>query len=169
MTDEKTPFALADEEWEKGNYSEAFRLFMTLAERGDADAMSRVATMYGSGEGVETSFASCIEWGEKAVRAGSISSMINLGISYRDAGQIESGRQWFKKAWLAGDCEAALELAKLDAGADPVQMQLYLSAVIEDSYVSENSKAEAIELSRKYGLHLPSGAKSTSNRDGKIA
>ena len=105
-------FAIASESYNRGNYRKALKLFLESANSGDADSMLMLGMMYGSGKGVEINFKRSIEWDEKAVAAGSISAILNLGITYRTIGDLVKAKNWFEKSLDAGDVEAALHLAK---------------------------------------------------------
>lgn len=106
-------FERASTEYEGGDFKKAFSLFLNAAEGGSVDAMERLASMYGAGEGTGLDFEKSIYWDKKAVDNGSILSLLNLGITYRSVGDIRLSKSWFEKALAAGDGEAALQLAKL--------------------------------------------------------
>src|SRR5260370_32539187 len=50
----------------------------------------RSGVMYGSGKGIEIDFKKSIEWDEKAVAAGSISALLNLGRSEEHTSELQS-------------------------------------------------------------------------------
>jgi TPR repeat protein len=86
-------FLLADAAYERGDSEGAFAKFLQLAEDGDLNGMSRVACMYGDGEGTRRSREKSLEWDSRAAALGSMTSMFNLGITYRNAGDSRvSGR-----------------------------------------------------------------------------
>lgn len=58
-------FAIASEEYNRGNYRKALKLFLESANSGDADSMLMLGVMYGSGKGVEINFKRSIEWDKK--------------------------------------------------------------------------------------------------------
>lgn len=97
----------------EGELSKAFELYLELAERGDADACLMVAFMYAHGEGVGLNFEESIRWDLRAVELGSVSALLNLGITYRMKGQLREARKCFQAAADRGDGEALVELAKL--------------------------------------------------------
>lgn len=143
-------FSQADAAYDAGDSSEAFRLFLAAAESGNCDAMCRVAVMYESGEGVEYDVEKSIFWDLKAIDAGSTSSLINLGITYRRLGDIRKAKYWFEKSLETGDGEAALELAKLYSVSDKesATVKRYLQIAISSDRLSENSLEEAKRLSQ---------------------
>lgn len=136
--------------YDDGDYDRAFALFLKQAQEGDVDAMSRIAIMYGAGEGTAVDFEKSIAWDEKAIQAGSIISLSNLGITYRMRGDARKAKFWFEKALAAGDNEAALELAKmyLVSELETERVKQYLQLVLTGDNCSEAGREEARELLR---------------------
>ncbi len=62
--------AVAVEEYKRGNYEIAFRLFLSLAERGNAYAQFHVGAMYTEGHGVPQDDARARNWYRKAANQG---------------------------------------------------------------------------------------------------
>lgn len=138
-------FEQASAAYERSDFKKAFKLFMALAQAGDADAMTMVASMYDSGEGGVYDFDASITWGQKAAKAGSTSALINLGISYRSRGDCKKAKFWFERALDAGDAEAALDLAKLYMVSDLEndRVKRYLTLALDSENVCQDSKEEA--------------------------
>lgn len=109
----KSLFNRADELHDKGEFISAFKLFSEAAESGDTASMLRMASMYTCGEGVQCDYAKAEQLELKAIEAGDITGLVNLGITYRIKGDIRNSKKWFLKAIDAGDGSGALELAKL--------------------------------------------------------
>jgi TPR repeat protein len=145
---EKSLFDEGSAAYESGDYETAFALFLRSAQGGDVDSMTRVASMYGAGEGANLDFQKSIEWDEKAVEAGSIASISNLGITYRMCGDTRKARFWFEKAIAAGDCEAALDLAKmyLISDLETARIKKYLELVLSGENSSVAAREEAAEI-----------------------
>lgn len=141
-------FSVASEAYEKRHYKKALKLFLDSAKSGDVDSMVMLGVMYGSGRGGDIDFCKSIEWDEKAVAAGSVSALLNLGITYRTIGDLMKAKHWFEKSLDAGDVEAALHLAKLYMISDLEieKTRKYLDIVINDADAIEATRAEAIEL-----------------------
>lgn len=141
-------FLLADAAYERGDFEEAFAMFLQLAEGGDLNGMSRVACMYGDGEGTQRSREMSLEWDSKAAALGSTTSMFNLGITYRNAGDSREARRWFERLHADGDGDASLELAKMYMVSDleGERIRGYLLAALRSSNVCEASIEEAQEL-----------------------
>lgn len=145
-------FSRAEAAYDAGDFAEAFRLFLEAAESGNSDAMCRVALMYESGIGTEYDAEKSIDWDLKAIDAGSTTSLINLGITYRRLGDIRKAKYWFEKSLEAGDGEAALELAKLYSVSDKetATVKQYLEVAIASNRLSEASLEEAKSLSQEW-------------------
>lgn len=145
-TPEDDRFAQADRLYEEGLFTEAFAAFLSLAEQGDTSAMTRVAIMYGTGEGVARSFEDSIKWDMRAAELGDVTGLFNLGVSYKTEGDIRESRRWFEKALAAGDGEAALELAKLSLEEDAEKAAAYLHRALQNGDLCEASREEAEHL-----------------------
>lgn len=141
-------FLLADAAYERGDFEEAFAKFLQLAEDGDLNGMSRVACMYGDGEGTPRSREKSLEWDSKAAALRSTTSMFNLGVTYRNAGDSREARRWFERLHVDGDGDASLELAKMYMVSDleGERIKAYLLAAVQSSNVCEASREEAQEL-----------------------
>jgi len=144
-------FNQADSEYSEGNFDEAFELFLEAAEHGDDSAMDRVASMYEASEGVEYDFDKAIYWYRKAVKAGSITSLYNLGVSFRSKGNVSEAKHWFEKALDAGDRDAALDLGKLHmiCEAEQDKVVFYLKLFLQSNNSLEDSQKEARDILSK--------------------
>ena len=133
-------FNQADLEYNNDNFEKAFELFLKAAENGDDSAMDRIASMYDAGEGVDYDF-------DKAIY-GSVTSLYNLGVSYRSKGNVLEAKHWFEKALAAGDFDAALELAKLHmlCEAEQEKVIFYLKKCLQGNNLFECTRKEAIDI-----------------------
>ncbi len=141
-------FEKANSEYDCGNLKKAFELFLKAAEDGNDSAMDRVASMYESAEGVDYDFDKAIYWYRKAVDAGNITSLYNLGVSYRTRGDVLKAKYWFEKALDAGDLDAALDLGKLHmiCIAERDKVVFYLKKFLQSDNSFEESRKEAIAI-----------------------
>ena len=110
----------ADEETKK----QAFRIFQSGVEHGDAVAMRNLGYSYGVGFGVAQDYAKAREWFEKAGDYGDGTSMFHLGRFYADgqgvAQNYAKAREWYEKAADKGIPEAMINLAIFYAGGNGV-------------------------------------------------
>jgi TPR repeat protein len=144
-------FEKADELYDQGKYTLAFRMFLALAKGGDVSAMSRLANMYFEGRGTKYSFEKSVEWDIRSAELGNTTSLTNLGVSFRTKGDIRQSKKWFQMAIEAGDDDAALELAKLYLVSDLEvgRVRQLLSTVLSSDRICEDSREEASNLLRE--------------------
>lgn len=144
-------FDQADSEYNNGNFKKAFELFLKVAKDGNDSAMDRIASMYEAAEGVDYDFDKAIYWYRKAVEAGSITSLYNLGVSYRTKGNVSKAKYWFEKALDAGDLDAALDLGKLHmvCEAEQDKVVFYLKKFLQSDNSFEDSRQEALDIISK--------------------
>ncbi len=139
--------------YECGMLNEAFAAFLTLAEGGDDSAMTRLACMYEVGEGVDQNVTKSEEWDWRAIRSGSVTAMLNRGITCERSGKIDDARALFEMALNLDDGEAALCLAKLELGegSSISIVKMLLNKVINSGNASYNSVEEARRILHQYG------------------
>lgn len=68
--------------FERGDYAAALRLLGPLAERGDAEAQSRLGVMYAAGRGVPQDYVAAVKWYRLAAEQGNAKAQHNLGVMY---------------------------------------------------------------------------------------
>ncbi|WP_431051805.1 tetratricopeptide repeat protein [Roseateles sp. L2-2] len=110
--------------------------------------MAMLANMYEAGEGVVPDWERSLEWARRAIAAGSVTALLNLGISYRRRGDRSAAMDCFQQAADRGDGEAALELADLlppGQAERPRTIEL-LQRVLASSSVSPDSLERARAL-----------------------
>jgi TPR repeat protein len=95
------------EEFNNGDYSNAFALLMPIAEAGEAEAQCLIANMYQTGSGIERNVLLAIQWYEKSADQGYGVASNNLGeIFFTGADDIfpdrEKARFWYEKATQQG-------------------------------------------------------------------
>ena len=92
----------AQELYESKDYSHAFFLFSTAAEKGFAFAQNSLGKCYFSGKGVEKNLNKAAEWYTKAAEQGYAEAECNLGFCYRFGNGITQNLakavEWFTKS-----------------------------------------------------------------------
>lgn len=138
-------FDEADRLSEQGRHTEAFEIFLRLANDGNAYAMSRLAIIYCDGLGTKKDFDESIKWDLRAIDSGDIASMSNLALTLCQQRKFLEARNWFEKAIAAGDGDAALELAKLlqVSVLERENVKFLLKTTIESNFVTQASVEEA--------------------------
>ena len=68
--------------YERGDYTAALRLLGSLAERGDAEAQSKLGVMYAGGKGVSRNYREAVKWYRLAAEQGDADARFYLGGMY---------------------------------------------------------------------------------------
>ena len=98
----------------RGDYQTAFKLWLPLAEQGNASAQFNLGVMYNKGQGVKQDDVEAVKWYRKAAKQGDASAQFNLGSMYADGRGVKQDDfeavKWFRKAAEQGDATAQLIL-----------------------------------------------------------
>ena len=70
----------------KGDYETAYKLWLSSAEQGNAEAQHNLALMYKKGRGVPQDYEEAVKWYRLSAEQGNARSQNNLGVLY-DKGQ----------------------------------------------------------------------------------
>ena len=104
----------------RGDYQTAFKLWLPLAEQGDASAQFNLGMMYDKGEGVKQDDVEAVKWYRQAAEQGYAKAQYNLGVMYyqgegvrQDKGQA---KEWFGKACDNGHQDGCKYYGKLNRG-----------------------------------------------------
>ncbi|OLV23195.1 hypothetical protein BOO17_04845 [Haemophilus influenzae] len=96
--------------YEQSNYQTAFKLWLPLAEQGDAQAQGGLGMMYERGLGVKQDDFKAVNWYRKAAEQGDADAQLNLGAMYAiGRGVKQDGVEavkWFRKAAEQGNADA---------------------------------------------------------------
>ena len=88
----------------KGQYTQAFQLIKTSAERGEAKSQFILSTMYRRGLGVETDQYRGFDWCKMAAEEGHLEAQFQLGLMYLEGEGISEdeteAQNWL---WSAAD------------------------------------------------------------------
>ena len=100
--------------YDKGNYEEAFKQFLSMAEEGNPLAMSSTGVMYDMGQGTTKDYAKAIEWYKKSADAGNQFGQFNLGTMYYMGTGVEKNMvtacKWFVLATRQGNGQARIHM-----------------------------------------------------------
>jgi TPR repeat protein len=98
-------------------FDAAFPVYKAGAEAGNPGAMTYLAIMYATGQGVTRDDAVARQWFESAAAAGIAVAMRNLGVMHRDGlggpPDLQQAHQWFEKAAAGGYTNAMTDLGVL--------------------------------------------------------
>ena len=106
------------------DYNKALQYFLKAAEKGLADAMYQVGSIYQNGQGVEKDMKKAFHWYERGANLGDAACQSVFGSSfYIGVGNYPKNFQlaveWWEKAFLQGNDFAAESLAMLFSGQIP--------------------------------------------------
>ena len=152
-------FDRAYEEWDEGHHSKAFELFMTAAKAGDHRALNSIGYFLSHGIGVGKNSDAAMRWYKKAAKQGDRAGIANVGLTYRERGDVRKARYWLRRAYSRDDGDSALDLAKsyLEQPSRRNELIAYrlLQEAISATYVSD----DAIETATKMlnGIQPPRG------------
>ena len=104
----------------RGEYQTAFKLWLPLAEQGEASAQFNLGMMYDNGQGVKQDDVEAVKWYRQAAEQGYAKAQYNLGVKYyqgegvrQDKGQA---KEWFGKACDNGHQDGCKYYGKLNRG-----------------------------------------------------
>jgi TPR repeat protein len=137
----------AHQAWDAGQNKRAFKLFLAAAQDGEVDAFNSVGYFYDHGIGVKRDADSAYAWYRRAALRGNLTGILNLGIWYRDSGNLRRSKLWFEKAHAKGDGSAAFELGKIwmrrRSSLHAKRARHYLTTAARSKFISEDERTEA--------------------------
>ena len=103
--------------YERGDYKNAFRYFMSAAKAGDANAQNAIGNMYKNGESVIKSYTNAYQWYLKAANQGHYYAQYNLGDLYYEGNGVKQNYlkafEWYSKAAEKGYAVAQNDIGHL--------------------------------------------------------
>src|SRR4029450_9405254 len=92
--------------YKNGDYATAARVWLPLAQQGDARAQFLLGSLYAQGYGVPQDYGAAVQWFRRAAEQGHVAAQYNLGVRYhegrgvrRDAAQAA---EWFRRGGGGG-------------------------------------------------------------------
>lgn len=147
--------------YDKGDFTTARRLYQGLAERGNKDAMLRMAVLCARGQGGPVDNAAAVKWFRAPAEAGNREAQFGMGLSYdRGSGvpqDYAEAVRWYQKAAQQGVAGARVNLGIMylkghGVAEDPVEAQKWFilagnvgknNRTILAGSLSEDQRAEA--------------------------
>ena len=112
--------------YDKGDYADAFKQFLTLAEEGNALAQSSTGVLYDMGKGVKKDYDKAVEWYHKSAEQGNQFGQFNLGtMYYMGTGvskDILTACKWFALATRQGNGQARIHMHICEKYLNEAQM-----------------------------------------------
>ena len=104
----------ADVLYEKKQYGDAFKHYMSAAELNDIYSQYKVGFMYYNGEGVAKDLGKASEWFLKAAKQGNLDAQYSVGVMYHEgkglAQDYQEALKWLNKAADSGSADAQYNL-----------------------------------------------------------
>ncbi|WP_308568434.1 tetratricopeptide repeat protein [uncultured Haemophilus sp.] len=98
----------------RGDYKTAFKLWLPLAEQGDADAQFNLGVMYDKGRGAKQDDVEAVKWYRQAAEQGNEMAQYNLGVMYTNGRGVKQDDfeavKWYRKAAEQGTAQAQAQL-----------------------------------------------------------
>ena len=105
--------------YEAGNYEQAYKLWLPLAQKGDAHAQFNLGLLYRNGRGVEQNDREALIWLSKAAQQGMLDAQYNTGLMYMEGRGVAVSKQeafqWWELAASKGHAPSQHNLAVLYA------------------------------------------------------
>ncbi len=133
----------------------AFGVLLDLAKGGHTISMNYVANCYAAGVAVEKNLPEALRWWRKGAAKGDTLSMVNIATEYRDGlRNFRRAKWWLKRAVVAGNIEANLDLAETYYLIDKIRYRTkirtsLLSALRADDFLSEQSRNRIEDMAQK--------------------
>ena len=98
------------------NFDGAAKIFLKLADKGDAKAQLQIGYQYEYGEGVKKNYQDAVKWYRKAAERGNATAQSNLGSMYEDAKGVKEdwaeAAKWYRKSAEQGDASGQFRLGR---------------------------------------------------------
>ena len=100
--------------YDKGDFEEAFKQFLSMAEEGNGLAQSSTGVMYDMGQGTTKDYDKAVEWYKKSAEQGNQFGQFNLGTMYYMgtgvAKDMVTACKWFALATRQGNGQARIHM-----------------------------------------------------------
>lgn len=144
--------------YDRADYATALKIWLPMAQEGDAEAQAYVGEIYEKGLGITPDYATALAWYRKAAAQGNTRAKINLGFLYESGLGVDrdltTAMNWYREAsgLTEGNLEfvSSVELAKRHAAAaelrdlraETKQLRRQLQAAQEQLSTKRRSLAE---------------------------
>lgn len=133
---------IADEFYNKKNYTEALKYYKLSAPGNDGGVFNRLGYMYSEGVGVDVDVTEAAKWFRKSAEQGYMIGQYNIGLMYelgRGIGKdVNEAIRWYRKAADQGYQNAKDKLAKLsDTGTTLSKTEIKYYVDKADKYYKE--------------------------------
>ena len=106
--------------YQQSDYQTAFKLWLPLAEQGEANVQFNLGVMYANGQGVKQDDVEAVKWYRKAAEQGNANAQMILGTVYFLGKGVQFNKalakEWFGKACDNGYQDGCEYYGKLNRG-----------------------------------------------------
>ena len=99
---------------QRQDYKTAYKLWLPLAEQGDADAQYNLGQMYYNGPGVQQDYKEAVKWYRLSAEQGHAKAQLNLGVMYGGGLGVpqdyKEAVKWYRLSAKQGDADAQYNL-----------------------------------------------------------
>ena len=141
---------MADEFYDKKNYTEALKYYKLSAPGNEGGVFNRLGYMYSAGVGVDANASEAVKWFRKSAEQGYMIGQYNMGLMYelgRGIGKdVNEAIRWYRKAADQGYQNAKDKLATLsDTGTTLSKTEIKYYVDKADKYYKEKNFQEALK------------------------
>ncbi len=118
--------------YERGDFAQAYQIWLPLAEAGDSDAQFGVGVILDNGQGVSENDAEAAKWYRLAAEHGNPDAQFNLALLYDSGKGVEQNKEeasfWYRKAAVTGHVGAQYNLALMYENGDGIDRDPAIAA-----------------------------------------
>ncbi len=144
-------FFRASAAWDTGELRRAFRIFLGGAKQGESGCQLNLALFYDEGIGIKRNRTKALYWNRRAYRQGNAGAANNIGLMFKEEGDIKKALLWLHRALKMGDEGVGLKIAKilLKLNRPPEEVIHYLAITASGTNVTEAGCEEAERMIRR--------------------
>jgi len=120
----ETDFYAGQDAYKRGEYEVAYRVWLELAQDGDAEAQFRLARLYVDGKGIDADASEAVKWYRLAAAQGHARAQAGLGFMLHSGRGVEpdiaEAIEWYRKAADRGRASAQFNLGKVHLDGEGV-------------------------------------------------
>lgn len=132
--------------YQRGQYADALRCFLSLDERGSLSAAVYIGYMHQRGMGIPKDAEKASRYFSKAANAGSADGQYYLGALLQSSNDLRGAEAWYAKA--------AAQLNPSEALVSPHSSQGALSACVKLGYIYHRGLGVPVDVSKARRLYL---------------
>ena len=138
------------EAYENGDYAQAFRIWLPLAERADTAAQYNVGLMYDNGFNVKQDYSTAIKWYRLSAGKGYAPAQNNLGSIHREGRGVPRDHlaaiKWYRQAANQGFSEAQYNLGSLyKSHEDYVSAHMWWNIAASKGHIDAGLNLDVVE------------------------